>query len=401
MAKQCIMFQENIEKRYKVSVAMAVYNGEHYLAEQLDSILCQLRYDDELVVSVDSSKDGTMDILERYASLDHRIKVYKNPYSPGVVHNFQNALEHTIGDIIFYSDQDDVWMNNKIEKVLECFDDKLVTVVIHDTSLVDENLNIISPSTFKLRGGVRTSVLGNYIRLSYIGCAMAFRAKYKSVVLPIPTIYRSHDWWTGLICTMGGGKMVAIKECLIYHRIHSLNVTPKTRPSVYYQIQTRWILLFNMLKRYRKRISIKLKLKLVWKSMSPICYLGDSILVCYKYGIFYIYDISTCKLVKKIRTSFSFWEYLVARVKCINRFFRLGVRCAIPLSSSSFVYYCQNRIYEMDIETGKVSDAVMITKGVRPLKFTEVKGIKSFVDGVYFGGYLSNPNKNSVSIYRT
>lgn len=68
-------------KRYKVSVAMAVYNGEHYLAEQLDSILCQLRYDDELVVSVDSSKDGTMDILERYASLDHRIKVYKNPYS--------------------------------------------------------------------------------------------------------------------------------------------------------------------------------------------------------------------------------------------------------------------------------------------------------------------------------
>ena len=54
----------------------------------------------------------------------------------------------------------------------------------------------------------------------------------------------------------------------------------------------------------------------------------------------------------------------------------------------------------MDIETGKVSDAVMITKGVRPLKFTEVKGIKSFVDGVYFGGYLSNPNKNSVSIYR-
>ena len=84
MAKQCIMFQENIEKRYKVSVAMAVYNGEHYLAEQLDSILCQLRYDDELVVSVDSSKDGTMDILERYASLDHRIKVYKNPYSPEI-----------------------------------------------------------------------------------------------------------------------------------------------------------------------------------------------------------------------------------------------------------------------------------------------------------------------------
>lgn len=110
--------------------------------------------------------------------------------------------------------------------------------------------------------------------------------------------------------------------------------------------------------------------------MSPICYLGDSTLVCYKYGIFYIYDISTCKLVKKIRTSFSFLEYVVARVKCINRFFRLGVKCAIPLSFSSFAYYCQNRIYEMDIETGKVSNTIM--KWVRPLKFTEVKGKFSY-----------------------
>ncbi|WP_303207593.1 glycosyltransferase [Bacteroides oleiciplenus] len=251
------MFQESIERKYKVSVALAVYNGERYLAEQLDSILWQLKDGDELVVSVDSSKDRTMDILEKYSSFDSKIKVYKNPYSSGVVHNFQNALEHTTGDIIFYSDQDDVWMKNKIDKVLESFDDEMVTVVIHDTCLTDEKLNIISPSTFKLRGGARTSVIGNYIRLSYIGCAMAFRAKFKSVILPIPTIYRSHDWWTGLICIVGGGKMVAIKESLIYHRIHSLNVTPKIRPSLQYQIQIRWILFSNIFKRYKKRISIK------------------------------------------------------------------------------------------------------------------------------------------------
>lgn len=251
------MCQENIENRYSVSIAMAVCNGEKYLREQVDSIICQLDPIDELVISVDKSTDNTMEILDEYSNKYPNIKIFLNPYKPGVVKNFQNALEHTTGEIIFYSDQDDVWMPNKIQKVLSCFNDERVSVVIHDTCLVDAEMSILQPSTFKLRGGARTSVLGNFIRLSYIGCAMAFRSKYKSVILPIPTIYRSHDWWTGLICTIGGGKMVSIEESLIKHRMHMNNVTPKERPSLYYQLQVRWILLVNIIKRYSKRVAIR------------------------------------------------------------------------------------------------------------------------------------------------
>lgn len=245
------MYLGNTEKKCRVSVAMAVYNGGRYLQEQLNSILVQLGENDEIIISVDPSNDRTWEILSQYTASDLRIKVFKNKYTPGVVHNFQNALEHTSGEFIFYSDQDDVWMKDKISTVLKEFENQDVSVVIHDSRLVDENLNLLYESTFHLRGGVRTSILGNLFRLSYIGCCMAFRAEFKDVIIPIPTIYRSHDWWTGTICS-ACGRMVAIQKPLIYHRLHSDNVTPKKRPSLCYQFQVRWIILFNLLCRYKR-----------------------------------------------------------------------------------------------------------------------------------------------------
>lgn len=233
--------------RKKVSVAMAVYNGSKYLNEQIDSILPQLLDYDELIISYDESMDNSLDIIENYVAKDHRVKYYKNDIKPGVVKNFENAVRHCTGEIIFYSDQDDVWMPNKIEKVMEKFKDPKVTVVIHDSSLTDSELNITHPSTFKLRNG-NTSLLKNFIRLSYIGCSLAFRANLKKVVLPIPTIHRSHDWWTGSICSCYG-KMAKIDEVLILHRQHGGNATPPKRPPMSYQLNVRWIILSNIIKR--------------------------------------------------------------------------------------------------------------------------------------------------------
>lgn len=241
---------------------MAAYNGEAYINEQIDSILCQLGEGDELVVSYDKSTDDTLNILNKYAETDARVKVFANPYKPGVVKNFQNALEHCCGDIIFYSDQDDVWMKDKIASVMKEFEDHHVAVVIHDAQLTDANLNVTQPSTFKLRGGVRTSFWGNIIRLSYIGCCMAFRAAYIEVVVPIPTIYRSHDWWTGTILNTTSTKMKAIERPLISHRDHDNNATPKKHPPLSYQIQVRWIILKNVLLRYGRKRRIDKSLNL-------------------------------------------------------------------------------------------------------------------------------------------
>lgn len=245
-----------------ISVAMAVYNGAAYIKEQIDSILCQLGESDELVVSYDKSTDDTLAILNEYVKIDSRIKVVPNPYKPGVVKNFQNALENCSGHIIFYSDQDDVWVSDKISSVIKEFEDPYVAVVVHDAQITDTNLNVIEPSSFKLRGGICTSFCGNILKLRYIGCCMAFRAVYKEVIIPIPTIYRSHDWWTGSLLSIGKTKMKAIERPLIKHRNHENNVTPKKRPPLSYQIQVRWIILKNVLLRYKCKYKIDKSLNL-------------------------------------------------------------------------------------------------------------------------------------------
>lgn len=249
-----------ISNKPKISVAMAVYNGEKYLKEQMDSILYQLSDEDELVVSYDNSSDKSLDILTSYSQVDSRVKLFRNIYQPGVVKNFQNAIEHAMGDIIFLSDQDDVWKPNKIETVMNEFSSPVIAAVVHDAYLTDGNLKLKSSSTFNLRGGARESAIGNLVRLSFIGCCMAFRAEYIPVIIPIPTIHRSHDWWIGTLLACGKTKLKAIKEPLIYHRVHDNNATPHKRPPISYQLQVRWIIIKNIILRYYKKRKIDCQL---------------------------------------------------------------------------------------------------------------------------------------------
>ena len=93
---------------------MATYNGAKYIKEQLDSIIPQLRDDDELIVSDDASKDETLKIVESYN--DPRIKIFHNE-NHGVAHNFENAMRQASGDIIYFADQDDVWLPGKLDKM--------------------------------------------------------------------------------------------------------------------------------------------------------------------------------------------------------------------------------------------------------------------------------------------
>lgn len=248
--------EKRIKMRMKISIAMAVYNGEKYLREQIDSILPQLLDNDELIISYDKSIDNSYEIIKEYVKKDSRVKCFENNIKPGVVKNFENAVNHCTGEIIFYSDQDDVWKDDKIIKVVEKFKNPNVSVVIHDSSLTDEKLNITHPSTFKMRNG-NTLFIRNFIRLSYIGCCLAFRGNLKNVVLPIPTIHRSHDWWTGSICSCFG-KMEKIDESLVLHRQHENNATPPKRPSFSYQVTVRWIILNNLV---RRKINFKKRMK--------------------------------------------------------------------------------------------------------------------------------------------
>ncbi|MBO4557457.1 MAG: glycosyltransferase [Bacteroidales bacterium] len=100
-----------------VSVVMCTYNGAKYLPEQLDSILAQTCHADEIIVQDDLSTDGTMAVLHEYARKDPRIKVFSTEESRGINHNFITAIEKAQGDLIAWSDQDDIWAEDKIEKL--------------------------------------------------------------------------------------------------------------------------------------------------------------------------------------------------------------------------------------------------------------------------------------------
>lgn len=140
-----------------------------------------------------------------------------------------------------------------------------------------------------------------------------------------------------------------------------------------------------------------MEIKLLGK-LTPLCFLPSNKLVCYKNGNIHVYENGVC--IDKFRIICSFNELILSRIKLLNRLFRLGIRSAISLSENIIITSIGNNIREIDIKSRRISFGFKLSNGIRPLIFTEVKDIFGFDDGFYFGAYLSNPNKNPVSIYK-
>lgn len=205
-----------------ISVCMATYNGEKYIQEQLQSILKQLSLEDEVIISDDGSTDHTIDIIQEVSRGCGNVRVISGP-GKGVVRNFENAISQAQGDVIFLSDQDDIWEDGKVETVLGSFRVPDCLVVVHDASIVDKDGKELSPSFFLQRGS-KPGLINNIIKNSYIGCCMAFRRSMCSVILPFPERIEMHDWWIGLVSELGGHS-VFIPERLIKYRRHGENVS--------------------------------------------------------------------------------------------------------------------------------------------------------------------------------
>ncbi len=229
-----------------ISVAMAAYNGERYLNEQLDSILIQLRENDEIIISLDPSSDNTESIIKEYCRKDSRVKLCHGP-GQGVVRNFENAIKHCRNEIIFLSDQDDVWKDKKVMRVLKAFDNPRIMAVLHDAEIVDEYLKVTTKSFFQMKN-CRTGIIRNIVKNSYIGCCLAFRRKSLIKVLPFPEQIPMHDQWIGILCEWFG-KVEFIREPLILYRRHGDNLSDTEHASLKQMIKWRVCLLKGFIKR--------------------------------------------------------------------------------------------------------------------------------------------------------
>ena len=205
-------------RKEKVSVAMATYNGEKYIEKQIRTILDNLGKKDELIISDDGSIDNTIDIIK--AIEDKRIILLNGP-KKGLKKNFENAIKNTTGDYIFLSDQDDLWEMNKVEKIIQCFEDNNFILIQHDAIVIDENENIMFNS-FAEHRKVKTGIIKNLLKNSYHGCCIAFKKELKKEILPIPDNIYLHDEWIGLVGELNG-KTYFLNEKLIKYRRHNSN----------------------------------------------------------------------------------------------------------------------------------------------------------------------------------
>lgn len=228
-----------------VSVAMASYNGGRFIEEQINSILPQLSENDELVVSLDPSNDNTLDILLRYAEGNQSVKLV-NGLGKGVIKNFENAVNSCSGDIIFLCDQDDIWFENKVERVKKEFAEKNVSLVMHDAKIVDAQLNVLKPSFFE-EHGTKTGIVKNIIKNSYIGCCMAFKKELCEFIMPFPDNLPMHDQWIGLTAERHGGVSL-INEPLILYRRHIDNVTSDSHSGIKDMLSWRFAIIKDLLK---------------------------------------------------------------------------------------------------------------------------------------------------------
>lgn len=133
----------------KLSVAMATYNGEKYIIEQMESIRVQTLPVDEVIISDDHSTDATCQIVEQYIkkhNLSSSWMLIEN-VKKGVVNNFYNSIAHTSGDIVLLCDQDDTWLPEKVEKIVKVFmDNKDVKCVNTSFEYIDQNGKMLSVS---------------------------------------------------------------------------------------------------------------------------------------------------------------------------------------------------------------------------------------------------------------
>ena len=204
----------------KISVALAAYKGEQYIAEQLDSILKQLGENDEIIVSDDYPQGKTRDEVLKFQ--DKRIR-YIEGKGEGVVKNFENALNACTGDVIFLCDQDDAWLPDKVESVMKEIQNG-ADLVLHDAAVADSALNITEPSYFAVHGS-NASFFGNIIRNSFVGCCMAFKKETLLASLPFPKGLAMHDWWIALVAMKKKQKVVLLDKPLIKWRRHDSTVT--------------------------------------------------------------------------------------------------------------------------------------------------------------------------------
>jgi glycosyltransferase involved in cell wall biosynthesis len=227
---------------YQIDVLMAVFNGEKYIEEQITSILNQTYQNLHLIIRDNASEDSTVNIIERLIEGNpDRITLLCSLKNVGVIGNFSALMEQSHADYVMFSDADDVWQLDKVEKTVAELNElekkfgKDNPLLVHtDLTVVNGQLKPLHPSFWKYshikpqKGDALNRLL---VQNVVTGCTMLVNRPLLNLALPIPESIVMHDWWLALIAS-AFGHIGTVDEPTMLYRQHGSNDTGAKKFSI-------------------------------------------------------------------------------------------------------------------------------------------------------------------------
>jgi glycosyltransferase involved in cell wall biosynthesis len=241
-----------------ITVCIATYNGEKYIARQLQSILDQLSAADEVIVVDDCSDDGTVEAIERLG--DPRITVHSNDRNRREVYSFSRAISLARHRTIFLADQDDVWLPGRVALMKDALSNAALVTTNFDWMDQDERPiavpfdGVLASDSSRHLKNIVDIFLG---KTNYFGCAMAFRRELVPLVIPIPDYVESHDLWIALAANLVGSN-VHLDAKTLHKRRHGNNATSTTSSrGLWLKLRARAIFALNLLDLWKRQRAAK------------------------------------------------------------------------------------------------------------------------------------------------
>jgi glycosyltransferase involved in cell wall biosynthesis len=252
-----------------ISVAIATYNGGQFLKDQLNSIYNQTYKNIEVIITDDCSTDGTLEILEEY-SQKYGLNYYINEKNLGVVKNFERALSLCGGEYIALADQDDIWLPEKIQNLVNEIGN--YSLIFSDAILVDTYGNKIAESLKKVSNYIadtETPFLQLFYRKNIYGCTMFFRKELLQKALPIPDDVGQHDWWLPIVAAKNRG-IKYLDRRLMFYRQHKNNISGDVKDHIIFYKLLRLFMSEHREKRKKFRARIKKDIEASLNSSLPL-----------------------------------------------------------------------------------------------------------------------------------
>mgnify|MGYP005849079615 CR=1 FL=1 len=214
-----------------IDILLATYNGEKYIGEQLDSLFNQTNQYWTLIVHDDGSTDKTVEIIKSYQiRYPSRIVLLEDGIKTGgAKNNFAHLMQFSTSEYIMFCDQDDVWLEDKIEltsermQEVECKSGNIPVLIHTDLTVVNNSLGILNKSFFKFQKidpEISKSFSLSKVQNSVTGCTLMLNKIAKELVMPIPKNAVMHDWWILLSILRANGVVEFINKPTVLYRQH-------------------------------------------------------------------------------------------------------------------------------------------------------------------------------------